>query len=267
MLGAHVLVAHLAEVARARVGALDHHLRWRSRASAATVSSAVVYHQIASRTNASRCSGSTRSGSGRKPDSASSAVQRRRRRPRRPPAGRPARARRGSRSMRLNRPKSRNATRPSSSSRKLPGMGIARELAVAVQAAEEEAEHDLADPVALGLRAVLQLLEADALDELADEHALARERADDLGHDDERVAARRCARASAGSGPRARSRAPRRSARGSPSAIAFASSPGVIRLSSRMIMSRFCMSARTAAATPGYWTLTATSRPSRSVAR
>ena len=43
--------------------------------------------------------------------------------------------------------------------------------------------------------------------------------------------------------------------------------PGVMRLSSRMIMSRFCMSARTAPATPGYWTLTATSRPSRAAWR
>ena len=41
-------------------------------------------------------------------------------------------------------------------------VGVAGELVVAVQAAEEEAEHDLAEPVALGLRALLQLLEADA---------------------------------------------------------------------------------------------------------
>ena len=40
---------------------------------------------------------------------------------------------------------------------------IAGELAVAVEAAEEEAEDDLADAVALGLRAVLELLEADAV--------------------------------------------------------------------------------------------------------
>ncbi len=51
-------------------------------------------------------------------------------------------------------------------------------------------------------------------------------------------------------------------------ATARTSSWGVIRLSRRMIMSRFCRSARTAAATPGYWTFTATSRPSsRSRAR
>ncbi len=67
-------------------------------------------------------------------------------------------------------------------------MGVAGELAVAIQAAEEEAEDDLANAVALGLGAFLELLEADALDELADEHPLARERADDLGDDDERVA-------------------------------------------------------------------------------
>ena len=80
--------------------------------------------------------------------------------------------------MRLNRPKSRNATRPSASSRKLPGVRVAGELAVAVQAAEEEAEDDLADPVALGLRSSsLSSSKPDALDELADEHPLARERA------------------------------------------------------------------------------------------
>ena len=46
------------------------------------------------------------------------------------------------------------------------------------------------------------------------------------------------------------------------SAVALTSSPGAIRFSSRRIIPRFCMSARTAWATPGYWTLTATSRPS-----
>ena len=34
-----------------------------------------------------------------------------------------------------------------------------------------------------------------------------------------------------------------------------------------MIIPAFCMSARTAAATPGYWIFTATARPSGSVAR
>src|ERR1700709_1393303 len=58
---------------------------------------------------------------------------------------------------------------------------------MAIEAAEEEAKDDLADPVALVLRATLQLLEPDADDELRDEHALARERADHLRHDDERM--------------------------------------------------------------------------------
>jgi hypothetical protein len=49
------------------------------------------------------------------------------------------------------------------------GMGIPGELAVAIEAAEEEAEDDLADPVALGLGTELQLLKADAGDEFADE--------------------------------------------------------------------------------------------------
>ncbi len=46
----------------------------------------------------------------------------------------------------------------------VPRVGIARELAVSVQTAEEEAEDDLAEAVALGLRTVLELLEADAAD-------------------------------------------------------------------------------------------------------
>ena len=51
------------------------------------------------------------------------------------------------------------------------------------------------------------------------------------------------------------------------SPIALGSMPGAIRLARRRISPRFCMSARTAAATPGYWTLTATSRPSGSRGR
>src|ERR1700722_1545221 len=67
-------------------------------------------------------------------------------------------------------------------------MRIARELAVAVQAAEKEAKHDLAEPIALGLRILLQLLEADATNEIGDEHMLVRELADDFGHHDEGMA-------------------------------------------------------------------------------
>ena len=145
-------------------------------------------------------------------------------------------------------------------------MGIARELPVAIQAAEEEAEHDLPDPIALGLRSVLQLLEPGPPHELADEHPLARQRADDVGDDDERVPGE-----DAGE---------RTLVLGLELVVELLADPlldllgdrlhvhsGVIRLSTRMIMSRFCRSARTAAATPGYWTLTATSRPSFSVAR
>ncbi len=40
-----------------------------------------------------------------------------------------------------------------------------------------------------------------------------------------------------------------------------------MRFTSRRITVRFCMSERTATFTPGYWTFTATSRPSWSLAR
>src|SRR3954447_7376518 len=66
---------------------------------------------------------------------------------------------------------------------------VARELVVAVHAAEVEAEDDLGDPVALVVRKLLHLLEAAAGDVLADDHPLVRERRDDVGDDDERVAA------------------------------------------------------------------------------
>src|SRR5213082_449108 len=60
---------------------------------------------------------------------------------------------------------------------------------VAVHAAEVEAKDDLAEAVALGLRELLDLLEAAPGDELADDDALVRQRGHDGGHDDERVAA------------------------------------------------------------------------------
>src|SRR5580704_17383450 len=66
-------------------------------------------------------------------------------------------------------------------------MRIAGELAVAVETAQEVAEHDLADTIALLLRVALELLKTDSAHELADHHALARERTDDLGYNDERV--------------------------------------------------------------------------------
>src|SRR5271167_4103806 len=70
----------------------------------------------------------------------------------------------------------------------VPRMRVARELPVAVKAAEEEAKDDLADPVTLRLGEALQLFEPHSADELADQDPLARERADDIGHGDERVA-------------------------------------------------------------------------------
>src|SRR3954467_4205902 len=50
-------------------------------------------------------------------------------------------------------------------------------------------------------------------------------------------------------------------------AIDFGSRPGAIDFMSRRIIPRFCMSARTAAPTPGDWTFTATSSPSSRRAR
>ena len=91
--------------------------------------------------------------------------------------------------MRLNRPKSRNATLPSAMQHEVAGVRVAGELAVAVQAAHEEAEDDLAEPVAVLLRVGLELLELRPFDELRDDHALVREPRHDVGHDDERMAA------------------------------------------------------------------------------
>ena len=71
----------------------------------------------------------------------------------------------------------------------MPGCGIAAELVVAVHAAEVEAEDRLADAVALVLGELLHLLEAAPGHELADDHALVAEARDDVGDDDERVAA------------------------------------------------------------------------------
>ena len=72
---------------------------------------------------------------------------------------------------------------------RVAGVRVAGELVVAVHAAEVEAKDDLAEAVALGLGQLLELLEAASGDELRDDHALVRQRGDDLRHDDERVAA------------------------------------------------------------------------------
>ena len=151
-----------------------------------TVSSAVVYHQIASSMNASRCSGFDPLGFGQEARLREQLVQRRR-------VALDDRPLRGE--LELHRGRVHALEQAEVEKRhaavvlqqEVPRMRIAGELPVAIQAPEEEAEHDLADAVALGLRTGLQLLEADAAHELADEHPLARERADDVGHDDERV--------------------------------------------------------------------------------
>jgi hypothetical protein len=66
---------------------------------------------------------------------------------------------------------------------------VAVEQAVAQRAVDVEAAQDLAEPVALRLRPVLDGGEPLALDELRHDHALAAQRHDDVGHDHERVAA------------------------------------------------------------------------------
>ena len=83
------------------------------------------------------------------------------------------------------------------------------------------------------------------------------------GRTDARASAARCG---AGSGPRARSRAPRRSARASPRRAPSRPARGepLDSGSSSVALRR---SVSTASATPGYWIFTTTSSPSRVVAR
>jgi hypothetical protein len=136
--------------------------------------------------------------------------------------------------IRLNRPKSKNATRPSSSSIEVAGVRVAGELVVAVQAAEVEAEDDLADAVALGLRVALELLEAGPS---TNSLTSTRSRESEVTTSGTTMNGwpRRSAPASAGSGPRARSRAPL-----DPLADLLADrldvEPGAIRLSRRRII-------------------------------
>src|SRR5258707_143180 len=69
------------------------------------------------------------------------------------------------------------------------GLGIAGELPESIERAEEEAEDDLGEAVALFLTELQDLLEADAIDPLAHEYALARQLSHDIGNDDEGVSA------------------------------------------------------------------------------
>ena len=151
-----------------------------------TTSASVVYQPIPSSMNANSSSGSTRSGWGRKPERASSVVQR---------LGvvLDHRALRGELQLHgggveaLEEAEVEERNAPVGEQHEVARMGVAGELAVAVQAAEEEAKHDLPDAVALLLRVALELLEAHALHELAHEHALARELGDHVGDLDEGV--------------------------------------------------------------------------------
>ena len=128
--------------------------------------------------------------------------------------------------------------------------------------AEEEAEGDLADAVALGVVEAADRVGPQPVDVLGHQHAARGEvrcaraaaaRADGRGS---------VARAGADAGPRPRSRARRRSARGSRPARAPASSPGARRLRIGPTRPRLRRSASTASATPACCTLTATSSPS-----
>ncbi len=189
VLGAHVLVAHLAEVAWSAGRSFRSSPAWRSRASAATASSAVVYHQIASSMNAEQVRRGRRArgrAGSRTPPAARAA----------PGASPSATARcaassssTGSGSMRLNRPKSRNATRPSASSMKLPGCGSPENWRWRYR--QPRKKRNTISPMrsrsACGRP--LSSSKPTPADELADEHPLARERVDDVGDDDERVPA------------------------------------------------------------------------------
>ena len=147
------------------------------------------------------------------------------------------------------------------------GMRIAGEAAVAVHRAEVEAEDDLADPVALGVGLGAQRLEAVALDELGDDHPLAAERGDHPRDVDERVAV-----VEPGHRPLVGGLelvveliddALADLGRDAP----WCRAPASACFISRSSTPRFFMSARTASSIPGYWTLTATWRPSAKVAR
>ena len=142
-------------------------------------------------------------------------------------------------------------------------MRVAGERVVAVHRAEVEAEDDLGDAVARHLVAAARPRRAPtpSMKSMTITRGAA-EVGDDLGNHDERMPAVRARRPPACSAPRARSRAPRGCARAPRRRASWTSRFGAICLAIRSIGTRFCRSARTAAAIPGYWTLTATSRPS-----
>ena len=68
-------------------------------------------------------------------------------------------------------------------------MGVGVEVLQVKDRPEAEPEHDLGEAVALGLRSLLDLVEAHAVDPLGDQHAPTGEPGDHVGHVDERVTA------------------------------------------------------------------------------
>ena len=153
-----------------------------------SISSSSTYHHVASRNWASSLSGRKRSGFWRKPVSVQIRLSSS------PSPSWPARWQASSissssRRHHLEQPEVQERDAAVGHQQEVARVRVAGELVVAVHAAEEEAEDDLADAVARGLVHLLDRVEARARDVLADQHALARQRGHDVRHDDERVAA------------------------------------------------------------------------------
>ena len=146
-------------------------------------------------------------------------------------------------------------------------VGVAVERRQPVQAAEHEPVDGLGRQVALVLVPGQHGVEADALGQLGGEHPAGRQRRHHVGHVDERVAAVEVGEQLLVAGLAGRSRAPRRPGPAAPRSAV----PGRSRGSARPIVPKsrpaLSRSARIASSTPGYWTLTATARPSRVMAR
>ncbi len=184
VLGAHVLVAHVAEVAAAGVGALDHHLGGDLRGQR---------DHLVGRVPPDRVRDERQQLLGVHPLGLRQEARLRQQRVQRLRVVLDHRALGGQLQFHRRRVEALEEAEveeryaPVLQQHEVAGVGVAGELVVAVEAAEEEAEHDLPDAVALGLRVALQLLEAHPLHELAHEHALARELGDHVGDLDERV--------------------------------------------------------------------------------
>ena len=87
----------------------------------------------------------------------------------------------------LVQPEVQEATRPSARSRKLPGCGSPENSWWRYIEPKKKRKRISPSRSRSAAGRALQLLEADAVDELADEHPLARERGDDVRHVDEGV--------------------------------------------------------------------------------